>query len=592
MHKLSLIILALVGILIPINLSSRTISLQKARAIAENYMNVGISTRTGTDGVKLVWDSNSLVPNTKGTGQSPTFYVFSASKNGFVIIAGDDALNPILGYSFTGRAPESTDVPPALKMWLEDIDSHISGLRNSGYAEILETKSTAYNTKAGEEIIHLETAKWGQHAPFNIKCPMDGDKQSITGCTATAAAIIMQYHKWPDSGTGSTAAYNTSTKGIPVPARNFNRNYNWEIMPYEFKEGSYTTQQAEEVANLMADLGAAYSSDYSSTETLAIMGFKPLFKYFKYSSGMSTIARVDFLKEKFDKILKRELHSLRPVLYSGKDKNNNGHAFVIDGYDSNDFFHINWGWDGKSNGYYAITEHTYSVYQQAHINIMPEKGTNTRPEYWITFAHDGLKSSVKEYYTGIQFNVTAIPNNRTVADFDGYVRLGITDKNGNVKEWISGENRLTLKSNADYNSFYYYTSTTFSCKITCRIEIGDRIRMYFRERNTANWNLVIADPKLGEGVAWEIPLSDLYTIRESTSIKYDRLKKTITVSFKDGVSVSVLQNGTPVSSGISKTGNSVVVDLTELSGEKYLLRLEKGAEMEEVVFSVKSIREE
>ena len=41
------------------------------------------------------------------------------------------------------------------------------------------------------------------------------------------------------------------------------------------------------------------------------------------------------------------------MIFAGQSSSG-GHEFVIDGYDGSDMFHVNWGWAGKNDGYFAI----------------------------------------------------------------------------------------------------------------------------------------------------------------------------------------------------------------------------------------------
>ena len=52
--------------------------------------------------------------------------------------------------------------------------------------------------------------------------------------------------------------------------------------------------------------------------------------------------------------MKSELCASRPVLYAGYSTKGGGHEFVIDGYDEKGMFHVNWGWDGRDNGYFQL----------------------------------------------------------------------------------------------------------------------------------------------------------------------------------------------------------------------------------------------
>lgn len=570
----------------------KVVSVQKAMETAANVFYSKPGVRSGNGSLQLLWNSNKLDPQTRSDGADPAFYIFAPTHGeGFIIISGDDVIRPVLGYSHNSTAPASDDMPPALAIWLEEIVSHIENARRAGANPDAATLQAWQNTASAEEGILLETALWKQGDPLNRECPMDGTKRSITGCVSTAISIIMHYHKWPDAGVGKTEAYVTKTKKLSVPARDLEKPYNWNNMLPEYKQNGYTQEQLNEVTRLLADVGAALQSDYRSNATSATTGTKELYKYFKYDSGMSGIARKDFFADEFDRILRSELDKKRPVLYSGRD-DDGGHSFVIDGYDSKSNFHINWGWGGSSNGYFPITQHDYKNKQQAYINIIPATGDNNVPQYWITLYNKGIVpelENIDDYVPREYFMLRILTNNRTPIDFNGYIRAGIVDGKGELKEWIMDERAFELDGRLKPDGTVT-RSTVLTCKFELETEPGDKIRIFYRTENTG-WEVAMPDPvDWDNDVVWEIPVADQYTIRESTSVKYDNTKKTITFKYKQGVVPSLLKDGVQVNEGFSADNEKIVIDVTKLSGEKYTVRLEKKRELEEVGFSVKNIK--
>lgn len=115
--------------------------------------------------------------------RSDAYYVFNNDAGGFVIIAGDDAVAPVLGYTSTGTF-DAGNLPDGLKDLLKSYERQIAALANSNQANQTATR-TGFS---GEKL--LNTAKWDQMAPFNKYTP---NKYPV-GCAATAGAIVMQYH--------------------------------------------------------------------------------------------------------------------------------------------------------------------------------------------------------------------------------------------------------------------------------------------------------------------------------------------------------------------------------------------------------------
>ena len=60
------------------------------------------------------------LPQLVYTGQDETFFVFNVGDHAFVIIAGDDAHRPVIGYSDESSF-NASDIPPALAYYLDGV---------------------------------------------------------------------------------------------------------------------------------------------------------------------------------------------------------------------------------------------------------------------------------------------------------------------------------------------------------------------------------------------------------------------------------------------------------------------------------------
>ncbi len=258
MKNFKILTAVLAFFLFPASLFSEEVSLEKARQIAETFFGSRPLTRTSSSvDLKMVWDGGSR--QTKGPADAPTFYVFdNASGPGFVIVAGDDLAKPVLGYSFENEFVVE-GMPENVKAWMHGLEEAVTLARNNPSAFNVPTSSAV-----GNVVLKHETAKWNQSAPYNNLCPFDGGSRSVTGCVATAVAIVMRYHKWPESGEGTIPAYTTSSKGISVSAIELGYEYDWDNMPLIYSQFGYTDAQAQAVARLMADCGAMLTMDYSA----------------------------------------------------------------------------------------------------------------------------------------------------------------------------------------------------------------------------------------------------------------------------------------------------------------------------------------
>lgn len=326
-----------------------------------------------------------------GQVNSPEYYIFNNPDGGWIIIASDDRVNPVIGYSIEGSF-SSTDMPDNLKWWMDGVAEYVDIVRNSDIVASASVKAAWAQITSGapeSDKKELITAKWDQNEPYNSMCPIvTGDNQrSVTGCVATAMSIIMQYNKWPAHGKGVIGGY-TSSIGTYIPAFSIDEHYyDWDLMSDEnMIQGntSYmTSDQKYQVARLMYDCGVATEMSFRYSGSGTQTGLVPavLKNNMSYSQSVSYITRSSYTLDSWFSILRNEIDNDRVVYYSGLDENG-GHAFVCDGYDTGgSMVHINWGWgNNNANGYYTldlIVPNRYGGYrfsdnQAAIIGIAPD----------------------------------------------------------------------------------------------------------------------------------------------------------------------------------------------------------------------------
>ena len=313
--------------------------------------------------------------------ESKAYYVFNVENNGgFVIVAGDDRMTEILGYSDTGNV--NLDSIPEQMKWLLD-----------GYQTIYRKLSTSTdNTPKARRttrtnIEPLLTTTWGQENPYNEMCPMYGTNRSITGCVATAMAQVINYCRWPEGQTASVPAYTTETYHLSVPALEPTQ-FNWEYMGIK------------QVARLMRYCGQSVKMDYGLAESGAALSLVPdaLINVFGYSESARCVScSSEYSDDEWESLLYEEIAAKRAVILAGFGYAG-GHAFIAHGY-KDGLFRINWGWYGQQDGYFALTNLAsaggdYSLYQNAVIGIQPPSGISSvtqakvevKPEYidWRT----------------------------------------------------------------------------------------------------------------------------------------------------------------------------------------------------------------
>ena len=298
-------------------------------------------------------------------------YIFS-SDNGFVIVSADDRAFPVIAYS--DKNPfKVKDMSENVYSWLKSVDKGIQNIAdNKGVASEAvkaEWKSFAKGNKPAEKyrstVAPLITTTWGQDYPYNDSCPMVNEDRTVVGCVATAMAQIMNYWEWPHRGEGSRS-YQLS-RPIGKVSANFGETvYDWDNMVDEFwiykaedstwtYESLWSEEEIDAVATLMFHCGVSVSMGYGVDESAAYSeDVAPALKeYFDYDPNLQYVYKYYYTDTEWKDLLKTELNAGRPVYYDGDD-GQTGHAFVCDGYDANDYFHFNWGWDGYCDGYYLI----------------------------------------------------------------------------------------------------------------------------------------------------------------------------------------------------------------------------------------------
>lgn len=317
---------------------------------------------TRSAGLNKEVESITPVPDASG---ATAFYVINYRGGGFMLLAADKRVNPVLAISETSTFPVNEALyPEGLVYWMTDAKAHVQDIRVKNAVLTEEMKaawepeaiqamakpnhplpSTPPKEEGGggdgsnckdyyESVEPLITTKWNQRNGFNALAPRGecgGDGRAPAGCVAVAMAQVMKYHRFPHS-------------------------YNWDAMP-----DNYATM---ETAKLMRDIGDAVNMSYhckgsSSTIFKAVKGFSRM----GYTAECATYV---------PKVVIRELKAGRPViLRGGRDRGIfmtyvDGHEWVCDGWriivkytnckrSENEGLHMNWGWAGNDyDGWYTF----------------------------------------------------------------------------------------------------------------------------------------------------------------------------------------------------------------------------------------------
>ena len=422
--------------------------------------------------------------------RSDAYYVFNNDAGGFVIIAGDDAVTPVLGYTSTGSF-DAENLPDGLKDLLKSYERQIAALGDSYVANQTATR-TAFT---GEKL--LNTAKWNQSNPFNKYTP----NNYVTGCVATAGAIVMKHHGYPAKGTGS---HSYTWNGQDLTA-NFEHDYDWANMPTKYTVGNDVAFDG--VARLMSDLGVAVEMQYAEGGSAASMEnlVTALKKYFGYSKYTRQLAMADLGAEVWNGRLRAEIDANRPVLYSASDSNNGGHSFVIDGY-KDESFSVNWGWGGYCDGFYRIgalnPEYNgkplgdqYNLYQSAVFSLQPSDGKEVISNLGFIKVDGFLETmnmNVTDVKAGGNMNLYLLPlQSQGENPFTGEVAIALKNAKGETRK-VFGAKTIKDLDPGDYFPAYLLGG---ACPVDA--QEGDYLAIVSKEDGTDEY-VEILGPDMAE----------------------------------------------------------------------------------------------
>ena len=406
-----------------------------------------------------------------------SYYVFNNDAGGFVIIAGDDAVAPVLGYTSTG-AFDANNLPEGLKDLLKSYEQQIAALGKNYKANTTSTRAEF----TGEKL--LNTAKWNQGAPFNKYTP----NNYVTGCVATAGAIVMKHHGYPAKGVGS---HSYTWNGQNLTA-SFEHDYDWANMPVRYTGDNDAAFDG--VARLMSDLGIAVNMQYANGGSASALEdlVTALKKYFGYSKYARLLTMKDLGAEVWNGRLRAEIDANRPILYSAADSNVGGHSFVIDGY-KDESFSVNWGWGGYCDGFYRIGAlnpevdgtpqgDQYNSSQAAVFALQPSDGKEVlsnlgfiKVDGWL----ETLNMDVTDVKAGKDLTLYLLPVQcQGENSYTGKIAIALKNAKGETREVFAETEIKELKSG------YYFYELLLNGACSVDAQEGDYLTVVSKEDGT------------------------------------------------------------------------------------------------------------
>lgn len=539
---------------------------------------------TRSQDMHVVWDS-SLFAQTRVERVEPTFYVVTPSSGaGFVVVAGDDVVAPVLAYSQVSFAPLSNNLPKNFEAWLRYVDRVVREARTAGIKPNSAVAQLWNETYEPVDALMLNTARWSQVAPYNDQCPIESDAHSLTGCTQTAMAIIMRHHRWPERAKGVTEPY-TTMYGLDVPVRDLNHSYDWDNMIDTYVEGEYNDTQANAVATIMADLGHAFKANYTALDTAASPDMNVLYKNFGYSPASRIVISTNpgMSYDYWVTLLRRELEANRPIFYVGYTSDNAGHAFVLDGVDANDYFHANWGWNGLYDGFFLLDNLTLDSYHftESHwavLGMHPMRDGEI--DNGLSLASSGLSISETQFERGKEFRVESISVvNNTLLLLSGELRVGVCDAQGEWKSWATDAVKFLLLSS------HQTSEQNLRAVVEQDIELGDRLCAFYRIDGSEKWFRMYSST---EGATDEVVMK-YAPIGDTTSMSYDKSTGLVILEYDEDVKSALYSfSNEYIESGVTITKGRMVLDTNYLSSEvEYTILLRReGVEDKNIRFKI------
>jgi len=348
-------------------ISAGDISMGTARTLATDFIRQHVATTPGS--LRAAAASDLMLAHAEPSStvaDANDFYAFNIKGGGFVIVSGEDRTAQVLGYSDKGRF-DFNNLPAPLQDLLTGYKEEIEFMRTYTGNDLVQAPKPL---NAGSGVQPLIKTTWGQEAPYDWQCPVYNGEYCVVGCVATAMAQVMNYWQYPQSCSGVSSYYCYSIRQT-VPALGaatfdyslmLNSYCHWDWDNSTLVQDTYTDAQAQEVAKLGRYCGQAVEMDYSpegsgayTSSQLAAMkafGYRSSAQYVQKSGWYSS----SYTTAQWEAMIKTELDAGRPILYAANDvAGGGGHAFICDGYNSENLYHFNFGWYGTCDGWYVST---------------------------------------------------------------------------------------------------------------------------------------------------------------------------------------------------------------------------------------------
>jgi len=527
--KNSLHVMILIGGLFMSNIMhAQPVTLSKAILVAKNHW-AAIEGSQMKKAISGAGKSEVISVISKTGSRDTLMYILNDTiSRKFVIVAADEGIWPIIGYSLTGSYNQNNQ-PPAFIEWIENTRKEIEYIKynhikpeskiNQEWERM--TSLTYKSVETSNSVEPLLSTRWNQDCYFNEQCPGDVKgpcNHALTGCVATSMAQIMKYWNFPTNG----SEVNNYTHPVygNLSADFGATTYAWEQMPDTVKSSNNA------IATLMYHCGVSVNMDYGPDASNASEPLYALVNHFKYSPGAELALKFSYSDVEWNNLLKAELDMNHPVWYRGNSAVN-GHAWVCDGYQGSDYFHFNWGWGGSQDGYFYLGSTNYNTDQAAIIKLVPSTLPDGYKGFYLT-----EKSLIMGVGGGsISADISSSVNWTAISDQSWLTVVNPVGLPGTSKISLAAEQNstnskriatITVSAPGFNDQFFtvvqdkaYYSSVHIDQPGTLHELLGDKLSMV--TRLTVSGNIDACDFKTMRD---EMPLLAELDLNDATIVEY------------------------------------------------------------------------
>jgi hypothetical protein len=297
----------------------------------------------------------------------------------------------------------------------------------------------------------------------------------------------------------------------------------------DYSSTTYTDEQANAVATLMLHCGVAVDMSYTASGSGAFgqEACLALKTYFRYNKNARLYTRDYYSAESWMKLIYHELNQYGPIYYDGVSDGGGGHAFVLDGYDESGLVHINWGWGGKSDGFFDIAllnppSYQFSIAQNMILNVSPDANIPYESQI-VAKELSFLKSKTSKTSISISGKVY----NAGAEGFTGTIACVLQNMETGDITVLRKTDEITIKPIV--NGTYWLQPISLLANSVSSVSDGTyRLYVASRTAEDTQWQLVrplegqvnnFIVTKSPDGVTWQESTDDLWSIDVTTAIQ-------------------------------------------------------------------------